>query len=95
MKQKGDNYTFKDIQNKTMKVMALQVLREIARENRSADFFTFMVDEATDVANISQLTLCIRWVEDNLDCHEDFIELHLLDVPNVDIIEAVIKDVFL
>ena len=78
-----------------MKVMALQVLREIARENRRADFFTFMVDEATDVANISQLTLCIRWVEDNLDCHEDFIELHSLDVPNVDIIEAVIKDVFL
>ena len=78
-----------------MKVMALQVLREIARENRSADFFTFMVDEATDVANISQLTLCIRWVEDNLDCHEDFIKLHSLDVPNVDIIEAVIKDVFL
>ena len=34
--------------------MALQVLREIAAEILSADFFTIMVDETIDVANISQ-----------------------------------------
>ena len=40
--------------------MALQALRKIAAEISSADFFTIMVDEATNVANILQLTLCIR-----------------------------------
>ena len=50
---------------------------------------------ATEVANISQLTLCIRWVDDNLDCHEDFIGLHSLDVANTDTILAIIKDVIL
>ena len=54
-----------------------------------------MVDEGTEVANISQLTLCIRRVDDNLDCHEDFIGLHSLDVANTDTVVAVIKDVIL
>ena len=63
MSQKGDKFTPKDIQNEMMKVMVLQVLREIAAEIRSADFFTIMVDEVTDNANISQLTLCIHWVD--------------------------------
>lgn len=40
--------------------MALQALQKIAAEIISADFFTIMVDEATNVANISKLTLCIR-----------------------------------
>ena len=60
MKQKGDKCTSKDIQNKMIKVMALQVLRKVAVEIRNADFFNIMVDEATDVADISQFTLCIR-----------------------------------
>ena len=78
-----------------MKVMVLQVLREIATEIRSAKVFTIMVDEATNVANISQLTLCIRWVDDNLDCHEDFIGLYSPHVTNANINVAVIKDVIL
>ena len=67
VKRKGDKYTSEDIQNEMMRVMALQVLREIAAKIRSADFFNIMVDETTNVTNISQLVLCIRWVNDNLD----------------------------
>ena len=60
------------------------------------NFFTIMVDDATDVANISQLTLCIHWVDDNLYYHEDFIRLLSLDVANAEeVIVAVIKDVIL
>ena len=54
-----------------------------------------MVDEATDVSNKSQLTLCIRWVDDNLYCHEDFLGLHCLETTNADTIVKVIKDVLL
>ena len=69
---------------------------EIALEMCCTDFFTIMVDEATNAANISQLTLCICWVGSNMDCHKDFIGLHSLDVAiNGDIIVAVIKDVIL
>ena len=44
-----------------IKAMTLQFLWEIAAEIRSANFFTMMVDEAT---NISLLILCIRWLDD-------------------------------
>ena len=53
VKRKGDKYTSEDIQNEMMKVMVLQVLREIAAKIRSADFFNIMVDETTNVINIS------------------------------------------
>ena len=38
LKQKCDKYTSKGIQNEMMKVMVLQVLREVAADFRSADF---------------------------------------------------------
>ena len=95
MKRRADKYTSKDIQNEMMKIMALRVLRDIASQIRSADFFTIMVDEATDVSNVSQLVLCIRWVDENLCAHEEFIGLHALDVANANTIVKVIKDVLL
>ena len=75
-----------------IKAMTLQFLWEIAAEIRSANFFTMMVDEAT---NISLLILCIRWLDDSLDCREDFIGLHSLDDADTDTIVAVVKDVIL
>ena len=78
-----------------MKAMTLQFLWEIAAEIRSTNFVTMMVDEATNVANISQLILCIRWSDDSLDCREDFIWLHSLDDADTDTIVAVVKDVIL
>ena len=55
MKQKGGKYTSNDIQNEMMKVMALQVLREIAAEIRSANSFNIMVHEATSSVKLSHL----------------------------------------
>lgn len=95
MKPNGDKYTSKDIHNKMMKVLMLQVFQQIAAEICSADFFTTMVDKDTKVANIAQLTLCISWVDNNLDSNKDLIALDSLDIANPDTIVAVIKDVIL
>ena len=35
-----------------MKIMALQVLREVAQNIQSADFYSLMGDQATDVSNV-------------------------------------------
>ena len=56
-----------------MKVMGLKILREIAYNVREADFYSIMCDEATDVANVSQLVVCLRWVDDELNAHDEFI----------------------
>ena len=75
--------------------MMLYIFRKTVAEIRSANFFTIIVDKATDVANISQSTFCTQWVDDKLDCRKDFIRLYSLDAANAKTIVAVIKDVTL
>ena len=56
--------------------MSLQVFRKIASQIQAAPYFTVMIDEATDLANIEQVVLVIRFVNDNLTITEDFIGLN-------------------
>ena len=90
--RKGDRYIHGEIQNEMMKIMALKVLREIPSDIRNAEFFSILVDETTDVSNKTQLVLCIRWVDDDLNVFEDFIGLYKLDETNSNAITSVIKD---
>ena len=74
-KKKTNKYVHHEIQNKMMEVKALKILREIAYNVREADFYSIMCDEATDVAIVSQLLVCLRWVDDELNAHDEFIGL--------------------
>ena len=56
--------------------MSLQVIHEIASQIQSAPYFTVVIDEATDHANIEQVVLVICSVNDNLTVTEDFISLY-------------------
>ena len=38
-----------------------------------------MADECTDIANKEQFTICIRWVDSDLQDHADFIGLYKVD----------------
>ena len=58
--------------------MALKLMRDVAANISSAKFYTIMADETTDVSNTEQLVIRIRWVDDDLNIHEDFIGLHPL-----------------
>ena len=49
-------------------------------------------DECTDASNREQLAICIRWVDNQLQPHEDFIGLCQLDETNADFITRTIKD---
>ena len=71
-KKKANKYVHHEIQNEMMKVMALKILREIAYNVREADFYSIMRDGATGVANVSQLVVCLRWVDDELNAHDEF-----------------------
>ena len=51
LQKKGNFYTSPDIQNEIIKIMGLQVLREIASDLLSSPFLTIMVDETTDASN--------------------------------------------
>ena len=51
-----------------------------------------MVDETTDSSNREQVVICLRWVDNSLNAHEELIGLHQVDridaAPN-----PLIKDV--
>ena len=75
--------------------MSLQVIREIASQIQSAPYFTVMIDEATDLANIEQVVLVIHCVNDNLTVTEDFIGLYKTESIESSSLVSIIKDVLL
>ncbi|MEM7226435.1 MAG: DUF4371 domain-containing protein [Pseudomonadota bacterium] len=93
--KKTDKYVHSTIQNEMMQVMALKILREIAANLQDADFFSMMGDEATDTKNVSELVICLRWVDENLDAHDEFIGLKNIDVTDAESIVSELKDVLL
>ena len=71
--------------------MALKMMRDVAANIRSAKFYTFMADETADVLNTEQLVICIRWVNDDLNIHGDFVGLHPLAQADAETVAKVIK----
>ena len=94
-KQRTDKYTSPEMQNDMVKVMALRILRKISTIIQATPFYTIMVDETADVSNKEQVVVCIRWVDDNFEVHEDFIRLYQVDSTGAEKIYHVITDVFL
>ena len=43
-----------------------------------------MAGECADVTNEEQLVICLRWVDENLQVHEDFVGLHPLSDTKAD-----------
>ena len=95
LKRKGDTYTSPEIQNEILEIMALKILRRIRSNIKHAKIYSVMADETADVSNTEQLVICIRWVDDQLGVHEEFIGLHSIMGTDADQIVAVIKDVLL
>jgi hypothetical protein len=59
--------------------MSDRVIRSLADEIRHSHFFALLADETTDVSNRQQLVVCIRWIDDGIQAHEDFIGLYKID----------------
>ena len=55
--------------------MALKILQDIAKDINNSIFYTIMADEVTDASNHEQFVICIRWADQFLEVHEDFIGL--------------------
>ena len=92
--EKEIQFTSADIQNEMLKIMALRVFREIAWNIQNAVIYT-MADETADVSNKEQLMFCLRWVDDDLIVHEDFIGMHPMKGTGADQILFLIKNILL
>lgn len=94
LKRKENVYTSPDVQNEVIKVMGLQVLRDIVSDLQDSPFLTIMVDETTDSSNREQVTLIARRVTEELEVHEEFLGLYHVASIDAKTIASAIKDAF-
>ena len=90
--RKVDKYLSPQVQNEMLQVMSLSILRSIAKNLHPSDVFTVMADEYTDVSNHEQLTICFRWVDTNLEVHEEFVGLYQIGNIFANTIVEALKD---
>ena len=60
--------------------MTHEIVRDLSDEIRET-FFATIWDEYTDVSNKEQLIICLRWVDDYLESHEDFMGFY--EITNI------------
>ena len=75
--------------------MSLQVLCEIAQNIQSSVIYSIMAAETADISSKKQLICCIRWVDDNLTQHEEFIGIDPIVNTSAGYIVSVVKDILL
>ena len=95
LEKKKEKYTDHHIQNEILKIMALSVLRDIAKNIESGVYYTIMADEVTDAANHEQFVLYLRCINGDLNPHEEFIGLQSVLNIAADTIVTVTCDVLI
>ena len=70
-------------------------MHTIADKIRHSGFFALEADEVTDSANKVQVTICLRWVDSQLEPHEEFIGFYYVDDITTATIVHVLKDTIL
>lgn len=88
----SDKYISHESQNEIISIMANQLQRDLVRDIEKS-FFSIIADEYTDISNKEQLVVCLRWVDLNLEAHEDFLGFY--HIPNIasNTISSAIKDI--
>ena len=94
LQRKQNVYTSPNIQNEIVKLMGLQILRNISSELQCSPFLTIMADETTDSSNAEQVTVFFQCINKDFEVNEEFIGLY--HVPSIDAatLTSVIQDVF-
>ena len=88
---KNASYTSTDAVTDFVEAIGVWVDELQVNRVRSAPFFSLMADECVDVANIEELTLYCRWVENGVPV-EHFLEILPLKKTNAQSIYSVLLD---
>ena len=95
LERRANKYTSPEVQNECLQLMALHILHSVSRHIAECPCYSVMADECTDCSNKEQFTVCIRWEDEELKEHEDFIVLYQVDTIDADCLLSVIRDVLL
>jgi Domain of unknown function (DUF4371) len=65
-----------DIQNELLQLMSNNVLRQILGRVQNSPYFGVIVDETTDISTQEQVSMCLRYLVDDVTPTETFIGLY-------------------
>lgn len=66
-------YISASTQNELIKCCGDEILCSIVENVKRSQFYSIMFDETTDIANISQMSVVIRYLDEKLNIREDFL----------------------
>lgn len=92
LQRSSRKYTSHENQNEMLEIMAHHVLRKILGCMQQSPFLAIMVDETTDVSNKEQLTVVMRWIDENFDVFEEFLGMYSLQSTSTQSIVSAITD---
>ena len=95
VKKNRNKFLHNEHQNQIIKIMALKILQDIAKDINNSIFYMIMVDEVADASNHEQFVICLRWVDQCLEVHEDVIGLYKVDNIKANTLCTAIEDVLL
>ena len=75
--------------------MGVHILCEVSCNIAGSHCFSILADECTDCLNKEQFTINIRWVDQHLNGHEEFIELYQVSTIDAESLASAIRDVLL
>ena len=80
--------------NDLINIMSNQLLRKKLYDINRSRLFSLMCNEYTDVSNKQQVSMCVRWIDDSLNPHEDLLSFY--ELPNIasDTIASSMKNSF-
>jgi len=67
------------IQNEIIAACGDIIQKKIVEKINAAECFSILADETTDVSNKEQLTLCVRYIDDQNNLCEDFLKYVNID----------------
>ena len=78
-----------------LRLMSHSVLKGILAKVKNARYYALIVDETTDACGKQQMSFTLRWVDDMLHCHEDFVGMYEVNDASAKGLFELIKDVLL
>jgi hypothetical protein len=94
MKRKCD-FTSPVIQNEVLEMYGHQIVRQIANDVQAAIYFAIIVDGTIDISGNHQESICLRYIDKDLQPHEEFIGFYELQDTTGAAVANAIFDVLL
>ena len=91
MERKAD-MTSPQIQNEILQLYSQDIVRKIVDEVHNAGSFAVMVDGTQDISRNEQLSICIRYVDQDLNSVEQFVGLYEPPSTTGEVLASCIKD---